>query len=164
MDFINKLMVREFFIEETARTPRIDLNKITGNLILSGKSIPENAARVYEPVLSWITGYVLEPCPTTNLMINLEYYNTSSAVWLTKIIKALARIKNPEYALIIHLYMSVEDYNEIEDFNDIKDTFLPLSDVEHNVIPSISIKIHETGDKGDIIKDTMVFFEEPQYS
>ena len=156
--------IEELIIEETPKTPHIDLNPVTGDLIITGKSIPENAAKVYEPVLNWITVYVQDPCPTTNLMINLDYYNTSSAIWLTKIIKALARIDNPEYALIIHLYMSVEDYDEIEDFNDIKDTFLPLSDVEHNVIPSISIKIHETGDKGDIIKDTMVFFEEPQYS
>jgi hypothetical protein len=157
-------MLKDLNIEETNKTPQIDLNKLTGNIILSGKSIPENAAKVYEPVLNWISEYVQDPNPTTNLIINLEYYNTSSAVWMTKIIKALARINNPEYTLIIHLYMPVEDYDEIEDFNDIKDTFLPLSNVEHNVVPSVGIKIHETGEKGEIVKDALIFFEVPHFA
>ena len=45
------------FIEPTAKTPQIDLNPITGELILSGRSIPENASKIYENILNWVTEY-----------------------------------------------------------------------------------------------------------
>ena len=41
---INKVELKNLFIEPTAKTPQVDLNYLTGELILSGKSIPENAA------------------------------------------------------------------------------------------------------------------------
>ena len=36
-------------IDQTAKTPQIDFNHLTGELILSGKSIPENAAKYMNP-------------------------------------------------------------------------------------------------------------------
>ena len=119
-------MLNELIIEQTPKTPQIDLNQLTGDLIFSGKSIPENAAKVYEPVLNWVTEYILKASPTTNLRLNLEYYNTASAIWLAKIIKVLIRINEPDYTLIVHLYFPIEDYDEMNDFDDIKDAFLPF--------------------------------------
>ena len=40
--------IKNLFIEPTPKTPQIDLNHLTGELIFSGKSIPENAAKLYE--------------------------------------------------------------------------------------------------------------------
>ena len=144
-------------IEQTAKTPQIDLNQLTGDLILSGKSIPENAAKVYEPVFNWVTEYILNARPTTNLSLNLEYFNTASSIWLAKILKVLIRIKEPDYVLIIHLYLPVEEFDEMKEFDDIKDAFVPLADIFHGAIPSIGIKLYGTDDKGEIIKDTLVF-------
>jgi hypothetical protein len=151
--------INELLIEQTPKTPQIDLNQLTGDLIFSGKSIPENAAKVYEPVLNWVTDYVLKASPTTNLRLNLEYYNTASSIWLTKILKVLIRINEPDYALIIHLYLPVEDYDEMNDFDDIKDAFLPISYIDPNTILSIGIKLYGTDDNGEIIKETLVFIE-----
>jgi hypothetical protein len=152
-------MMNELVIEQTPKTPKIDLNHLTGDLIFSGKSIPENAAKVYEPVLNWVTEYILSARPTTNLRLNLEYYNTSSAIWLTKILKVLIRINNPDYALIVNLYMPIEDYDEMNDFDDIKDAFLPISNIDHGTVPSVGIKLFGLDVNGAIIKDTLVFFE-----
>jgi hypothetical protein len=151
--------INELLIEQTPKTPQIDLNQLTGDLIFSGKSIPENAAKVYEPVLNWVTDYILKASPTTNLRLNLEYYNTASSIWLTKILKVLIRINEPDYALIIHLYLPVEDYDEMNDFDDIKDAFLPISYIDPNTILSIGIKLYGTDDNGEIIKETLVFIE-----
>src|SRR5665647_591657 len=95
---------QSLIIEQTVKTPQIDLNQLTGDLIFSGRSIPENAAKVYEPVLLWVTKYILIAKPTTNLRLDLEYFNTASLLWLTKIFKVLMRISEPDYALIVHLY------------------------------------------------------------
>ena len=152
-------MITELIIEQTAKTPQIDLNQFTGDLILTGKSIPENAAKVYEPVLNWVKEYIQKANPTTNLRLNLEYYNTATSIWLTKIIKELIRINDPDYTLIVHLYLPIEDYNEMNNFDDIKDAFIPISNIENNPIPCIGIKLYGTDDNGEIVKDTLVFFE-----
>ncbi len=151
--------MNELIIEKTPKTPQIDLNHLTGDLIFSGKSIPENAAKVYELALNWVTEYIVNAKSTTNLRLNLEYYNTASSIWLTKILKVLIRINEPDYALIIHLYMPIEDYDEMNDFEDIKDAFLPLSYIDNNTNLSVGIKLYGTDDNGDIIKETLVFVE-----
>jgi hypothetical protein len=46
---------QNLILEQTPKTPQIDLNHLSGELIFSGKSIPENAAKVYEPLLNWVT-------------------------------------------------------------------------------------------------------------
>jgi hypothetical protein len=158
-----KSMKTELLIEQTQKTPQIDLNQLTGNLIFSGKSIPENAAKVYEPVLDWVTEYVLQARPTTNLRLNLEYYNTASSIWLSKILKVLLRIKEPDYAIIVHLYLPLEDYDEMNDFDDIKDAFIPISNIVNGATPSIGIKLYGTDDKGEIIKNTLIFIESDQF-
>ena len=94
--------ISELVIEESQKTPHIDLNPVTGDLIITGKSIPENAAKVYEPVLNWILEYILNPRPTTNIRFNLEYFNTASSIWFAKILKALVKINEPDYILFIH--------------------------------------------------------------
>jgi hypothetical protein len=154
--------LQNLVIEQTPKTPQIDLNQLTGDLIFSGKSIPENAAKVYEPAFNWITEYILRARPTTNLRINLEYFNTASLLWLSKILKVLVRINEPDYVLIIHLYLPVEDYDEINEFDDIKDAFIPIAGVVHNAIPSVGIRLYGTDDNGVIIKDSLVFIEQEQ--
>jgi hypothetical protein len=153
----------ELIIEQTPKTPQIDLNQLTGDLIFSGKSIPENAARVFEPALNWVKEYIQKANPVTNLRLNLEYYNTSTTIWLTKIIKVLIQIKNPDYTLIVHLYLPIEDYDEMGDFDDIKDAFIPISNIDNSQVPCIGIRLYGTDDKGEIIKDTLVFLEPEQF-
>jgi hypothetical protein len=154
--------IQNLIIEQTPKTPQIDLNQLTGDLIFSGRSIPENAAKVYEPVFSWITEYALKARPTTNIRFNLEYFNTSSTIWLIKILKVLIRIQEPDYVLILHLYLPVDEYNEMNEFEDLKDAFSPIEDILPGAIPSIGIKLYGTDDKGVILKHRLVFLDQEQ--
>jgi hypothetical protein len=148
---------QSLIIEQTLKTPLIELNHLSGELIFSGKSIPENAAKVYEPVFNWVKEYSLSARPTTNLRINLEYFNTASSLWLAKILKVLCKINEPEFTLIIHLYIPIEEYDEMKDFEDLKDVFFPISDMFHDAKLSIGIKLYGTDEDGTVIKDTLVF-------
>jgi hypothetical protein len=148
---------QSLIVEQTPKTPQIDLNQLTGELIISGKSIPENAAKIYEPVFNWVKEYVVRPRPTTNLRLNLEYFNTASSLWFAKILKVLIQIKEPDYVLIIHLYLPLEEFEEMKEFDDIKEAFVPISDIFTGAIPSIGLKLYGTDDEGKIIKDTLVF-------
>ena len=148
---------QSLIMEQTPKTPLIDLNQLRGDLIFSGKSIPENAAKLYEPVLNWVKEYILKARPTTNLRLNLEYFNTASILWLAKIFKVLIRIKEPDYILIVHLYLPVEEFDEMGDFEDIIDAFGPIEDIVHGAISSIGIKLHGIDYKGEIVKETLVY-------
>jgi hypothetical protein len=155
---------QNLIIEQTPKTPQVNLNQFTGELILSGKSIPENATKLYEPILNWINDYILNPKPTTNIRLDLEYFNTASSIWLARILKALVQIKDPKYVLILHLYFHVEEFDEINEFEDISDAFSPLTNIFYGAIPCIGIKLYGENDNGEIVKDALVFLDPEQYS
>ncbi len=146
--------LNNLFVEQTDKTPLIDFNYFTGELILSGKSIPINAPRIFEPILDWINEYIKDPRQTTNLRLNLEYFNTASSIWLAKIVKALTTITKPECVLFLHIYFSIEDF---EDIDDIKDDLSPVIDVISTSTVSVGLKIYGTDDKGKILKESMIF-------
>jgi hypothetical protein len=148
----------QLIVEETSKTPEINLNQRTGEFILSGKSIPENAAKVYEPVLNWVSDYIQHARPTTNFRINLEYFNTASSIWIAKIVKELLKIKEPDYVLIMHLYVPLEDYDEMKEFDDLKEAFAPVTDILQGATLSTGIKLYGLDDDGKILKDTLIFF------
>jgi len=147
--------LKDLFIEPTEKTPQIDFNFHTGDLILSGKSIPENAFDLYEPVHQWVTEYVENPRPLTNLRLNIEYFNTSSLIWLSKITKTLCKIKDPDNVLLIHSYFDVEDFDSMEE-DDLRDAISPVVDVIGTATVSIGVKSYGTDAKGEIIKESMV--------
>lgn len=142
------------YVESTDKTPLIDFNYLTGELILSGKSIPINAPRIFEPVLEWVTEYAKKPRQNTNLRLNLDYFNTASSIWLAKIVKALAEIDSPDSVLFLHIYFPIEDF---EDIDDIKDDLSPVIDIVSNAKISVGLKIYGTDEKGKILKESMIF-------
>lgn len=146
--------LKNMYLEPTEKTPLIDFNNLSGELILSGKSIPINAPRIFEPVLEWVNEYLKNPRQTTNLRLNLEYFNTASSIWLAKIVKALCGISNPEYVLFLHIYFPIEDFDDIDD---IKDDLSPLIDVIGNARVSVGLKIYGTDDDGKVMKESMIF-------
>lgn len=146
--------LNNLYIESTDKTPLIDFNALTGELILSGKSIPINAPRIFEPVLEWVTEYVKKPRQNTNLRLNLDYFNTASSIWLAKIVKALTDIESPENVLFLHIYFPIEDF---EDIDDIKDDLSPVIDIVSNAKVSVGLKIYGTDEKGKILKESMIF-------
>jgi hypothetical protein len=157
---IKKAIMKDFqslVIEGSPKTPYVELNHLTGDFIFSGRSIPENAAKVYEPILNWMSEYILNAKPTTNLRLNLDYYNTASSLWLAKILKVLVRINDPDYVLIIHIYLPLEEFDEMNEFEDIKDVFFPIADIFQFAIPSICIKLYGTDDEEVVVKDKMVY-------
>jgi hypothetical protein len=147
--------LKSMFIEPGVKTPQIDLNHLTGELIFSGRSIPENAAKLYENVYNWILEYIKKPRHTTNLRLNLEYFNTSSSIWLAKIVKALCSIKISEYTLLIHLYFDIEEFDNME-VDDLKDAISPIIGMVGTPSLSLGIKIYGIDGKGEILKESMV--------
>lgn len=150
--------LKNLVIDKTAKTPRIELIHGSGEISFSGKSLPENATRIYEPVLNWVNEYIVMPRPVTNLRLNMEYYNTSSMLWISKIIKSLSRINNPDYRLMVHVYIPLEEYDDLRESDDMRDSFNPLTDILQNSIPEVSMKLYATDEASKVIRDAVVLF------
>lgn len=148
----------DLLIEKTSKTPRIELKYSSGEISLTGRSLPENATRVYEPVLNWVSNYVIQPQPVTNLRLNVEYFNTSSLLWISKIVKTLTRINNPDYRLMVHIYIPLEEYDDMKQSADIRDSFTPITDILQDSIPEVSLKLYATDDASTVIRDALVLF------
>lgn len=147
--------LKELFIESGTKTPQIDLNPFNGELIISGKSIPENAAAVYEGIFKWIHEYAKKPKPTTNLRLNLEYFNSASSIWLAKIIRVLCSVRKTTYTLFIHLYFDIEDFDAMHEEN-LKEALSPIMDMIGSPSISIGIKVYGTDNNGAILKESTV--------
>ncbi|MGE5458759.1 MAG: SiaC family regulatory phosphoprotein [Methanococcaceae archaeon] len=148
--------LKGIYIEGTGKTPKIEFTQPTGELVLDGRSIPENAAKVYQPLLDWVEEYVKSPCVTTNLNLKLEYFNTSSLLWITKIIIALCNIELPKAIIYVHLYFEIEDFEDgITD--DVRSIIYQISDKIHSKEKSnIAIITHGTDGKGRILKESTI--------
>jgi hypothetical protein len=138
------------------KTPLIDFNQNTGELALTGKSIPENAARIYEPLVAWIEEYIKSPQLTTNLNLNLEYFNSSSLIWFARMIKALSKIEKMDCVLLIHVYFDIEDFNSME-VEDIKDLVTSLVGNIVDIKISIGVKIYGADSSKKIVKESTIF-------
>jgi hypothetical protein len=147
--------LKTIFIDQTEKTPQIDFNFLTGELILSGKSIPENATAIYEPAYNWVTNYIKNPRQTTNLRLNLEYFNTASSIWLVNIVKCLSKIEVPESVLLVHLYFNIEEFDNM-DVEDVKDALSYVVDIVNPSTISVGIKLYGTDEKGRALKESMV--------
>jgi hypothetical protein len=107
-----------FKLKATEDTPEILLDKKNGLFEISGRSIPENSAKFYKPVLAWIGDYSNEPNPVTEFVFKLEYFNTASAKVILDVLYALERIPNMK----IQWYFNEDD----EDMEEAGEEFCEL--------------------------------------
>lgn len=149
--------IKNIFIEGTLKTPQIDFSQHTGELILSGRSIPENAAKIYDPLLLWANEYIKSPCNITNLRLNLEYLNTSTTIWLAKLIRSLGQIKKEDCILVIHIYLDDEEPVDMNT-DEIRDIVGSLFDSIGEIQISIALKIYAVDSNGKILKEATVLF------
>ena len=145
----------ELHIASTHSSPEINFDPETGFLELKGKSIPENATKVYQPTVEWVKDYIVNPAEETNLHINLFYFNTASSIWIARIIKILTGINDLEKLLVIHLYFHIEEFEEMEE-EDMKEAIAPVTNVVHDATVSIGMKLYGTDDNGKIIKERLI--------
>lgn len=93
-------MKNELKIESTEDTPFIDFEKQTGNFTIKGRSLPEDAFSFYAPVIEWLLEYSKSPAEQTNVIFNLEYFNTASAKQIFKIAGLLTALSNNNKVII----------------------------------------------------------------
>ena len=144
-----------YFAEGNAKNPQIDFNIHTGDLILSGRSIPENAAKIYEPVLKLAEEYIKTPRQITNFRLNLYYFNSASMIWFARLVKTFARIDREDAILFVHLYFDQEDY-DLMDPDEIRDMVCSLVEHAGPGKVSIGIKVYALNKENIVVKQDTI--------
>ena len=114
-------------LEGTEDTPKIILDKTNKIFEISGRSLPEDSAEFYQPVLDWLSEYANDPLPETIFVFKLEYFNTASSKLILDVLTALEEIENAK----VHWYFFEED----EDMEEAGEEFSELVDVEFELKP-----------------------------
>jgi len=105
--------MKDLKIEQAFNTPLVNFRG-TGQLIIQGKSIPENTLEFYRPLFNWVDGYGQYPSQQTTMDINLEFFNTSSSKCILTVLKGLEKIKKQGYEVTVNWYHSEEDEEMLE--------------------------------------------------
>ncbi len=84
-------------IRGTAKTPTILYDAGTGDVLFEGRSNPENANELYEPVIHWLKRYVEHPAERTHLKLNLELFNTSSSKYILEVLKKIRYLADQDH-------------------------------------------------------------------
>lgn len=71
------------------RTPEVLFDGNKGILSISGRSIPEDTKVIYQEILDGIDEYAKNPVSLLSVIIDLEFFNTSSAKELLYIFRKL---------------------------------------------------------------------------
>jgi hypothetical protein len=114
-------------LEGAEDTPKILLDKGNGIFEISGRSLPEDSAEFYQPVLDWISEYGNEPLPETIFTFKLEYFNTASSKLILDILTSLEDIDGVK----IHWYF----YEDDEDMEEAGEEFSELVDLDFEFKP-----------------------------
>jgi len=71
----------------TEDEPDILLDKERNIFRFSGKSMPEDPGKVYNPILAWVSAYVKDPNAVTRIEFKMDYYNSSTARYFVEILE-----------------------------------------------------------------------------
>jgi len=96
------------------KTPSIEF-KASGQLMISGRSIPEDTNKFYEPVFSWFNSFKTNLPSNVEMRVSLEYFNTSSSIHLLKLFNSLVTLhldKKTEVKIIWYFQENDDDMRE----------------------------------------------------
>lgn len=108
-------MQKPLKLKETEDTPQVVFDISKNEFKISGKSLPEDPAEFYEPIIAWVSTYIQKPNPITELKINIEYFNSGSVKQIMVLLTVLEEIISTGNKIkIIWYYDKNDDLMEIK--------------------------------------------------
>lgn len=111
----NILKMDSINIEGTPKTPEVSFDAKTGQIEIKGRSIPENSIEFYKPLVDWLDKYADIAQGVVNVVIQLEYFNTSSSKCILDVFKKLENMHNKNKTeVVINWYYEEDDEDMLE--------------------------------------------------
>ncbi|WP_026475499.1 DUF1987 domain-containing protein [Alkaliflexus imshenetskii] len=117
--------------EGSPKTPYVRLDGEKGLIEIKGRSIPENSVEFYKPLIDWLDKYGTTPLESTDVNVQLEYFNTSSSKCILDIFKKLELIYKKGSKVQINWYYEEDDEDMFEAGEDYQSIInIPFSMIE----------------------------------
>lgn len=105
-------------IEGTDITFSTLLDKEEGIFEFAGRSRPENVVSYFEPIFEWFEEYKSNPNPETIVRFKLEYYNSSSAKVILRLLVKFEEFKKEGINIKVNWYYPESDEDILESGED----------------------------------------------
>lgn len=96
-------------IEATDETPKVILDAGNSNFEFSGKSLPEDVTKFYNPILDWLNEYGNKPNPETTVVFKMDYFNTASSKLILDILMRFEEIHEEHEGITIEWHYREDD-------------------------------------------------------
>ncbi len=106
--------MENLLIKATDDTPEVNFST-NGSLLLSGRSLPEDAASFFNPLLDWLNAYEKSNLSTPVVFeMKLEYFNTASSKMLLDVFNKLESLTQNGGSAKVNWYYPDGDDDMIE--------------------------------------------------
>ncbi len=123
--------MENLIIASTLKSPEVKFNT-NGDLLIAGKSIPEDSNSYYKPLFAWLEEFKKTSPPAINLTLKLEYMNTSSVRIVLRFLQNLVALSKENVALKIKWVYDFDDDDICEQGEIIQESIkYPIEMVEH---------------------------------
>jgi len=92
------------YYKKTDDTPSIILDPSSNTFEIAYRSLPEDANGFYEPVLKWLSEFYESAPQKVNFTFFFEYFNTSSAKQIAKILLFLEKLSHKSDVVVLWKY------------------------------------------------------------
>lgn len=108
-------MEKPLKIKGTEDTPEVIFDSSKKEFSIKGKSLPEDPAEFYKPIIDWMLAYIKNPNPITELRIDFEYFNSGSVKQIMVLLTVLEEIITTGNKIkIVWYYDKNDDLMEIK--------------------------------------------------
>jgi hypothetical protein len=110
--------MQPFILDAQDDTPQVILDKEQNIFELSGKSLPEDVIKFYQPVYDWLKQYVEDPNSETIIKLKIDYFNSASHKAINYMLEILADIEKKGKKVIVKWHYLTEDEDMLETGHD----------------------------------------------
>ncbi len=101
--------ITPLIIEQTTKTPKIIFDPGNKLFEISGRSLPENVVKTYEPVLQWIEQNMGKIQDGIVFSFKVDYLNSASAKMISLILTKLEEFYKSGINIEIKWYYNIDD-------------------------------------------------------
>lgn len=109
----------------TDDTPTVTLDAGNNVFEISGRSLPEDVAAFYNPIIEWMEKYNQAPLAKTVFNFKLVYFNTASSKMLLDILMKLEELHNSGKEVVVKWHFTEDD----EDMKEAGEEYADIVDV-----------------------------------
>ncbi|MBF0225050.1 MAG: DUF1987 domain-containing protein [Desulfobacterales bacterium] len=119
--------MKDLIVKATESTPEVNFSYKQNKLIIKGESYPDNVAKFYTPILSWIRNYLNQvKNEHTSFDIEIIYFNSSTSKVFMDIFDMFNTATNKGKDITVNWIYDEENEGILEYGEEFKDEFESL--------------------------------------